>query len=579
MSIQKRSYLKAKFKNGNIPFEEDFWDLIDTLISQNEDGIAIIKNSDGSYSLGIGVQKTGLAPLSIAYQGEKQALISFNEPKTETPLWGFALLNTKSAPGFSIVQVLAEKKIAMTRLFIDSKTGNASFGSELPGDMLHVEKSMPAGGAGVQIVNTAATAVQTGWRLQHLNDNSITTRNGAFVITTAGDAKTTPIEYLILTRDGKLGLREKTPDSALHVSLPAADAASYIALTKNTGIAQFGEASGSVLLDNRGVQARKGTVVGGEMQFSVTTLNLQRLGGDLVLHGDDKIDESEKFIVKADGKVGMGVLIPKSRLHLDGRIIVGDGAEDPETGAIRWSGTDFEGFDGTNWVSMTGGAASLWSIAGTNKITYNQDNGMVGIGVDVPQNPLHIVDDSAGQGNMRSVFIQNNSTSSSSQLADKRVGLHVVNSGAWNDQPTAINVGIYSKATGSGNVNANLAAVLNGNVSIGALSSSEEMVGMEGNNVLVIQPGTSPLSQVGGVAATGNGIQIYSENNAIGVSVFTLMNGNGDKITLAKGAALTAAKTNTVDETYGTEEAEVINNLRTRVNELETRLKALGLLA
>lgn len=45
-----------------------------------------------------------------------------------------------------------------------------------------------------------------------------------------------------------------------------------------------------------------------------------------------------------------------------------------------------------------------------------------------------------------------------------------------------------------------------------------------------------------------------------------------------KPAALTAADASTVDGTYGAEEAAVINNLRTRLNELESRLQALGLL-
>lgn len=43
--------------------------------------------------------------------------------------------------------------------------------------------------------------------------------------------------------------------------------------------------------------------------------------------------------------------------------------------------------------------------------------------------------------------------------------------------------------------------------------------------------------------------------------------------------ALTASDTNTVDGTYGSEEALVINNLRVRLDELEDKLQALGLLA
>lgn len=49
--------------------------------------------------------------------------------------------------------------------------------------------------------------------------------------------------------------------------------------------------------------------------------------------------------------------------------------------------------------------------------------------------------------------------------------------------------------------------------------------------------------------------------------------------TPATPAALTAPNASVVDATYGAEESAVITNLRTRVNELEAALRALGLLA
>ena len=48
---------------------------------------------------------------------------------------------------------------------------------------------------------------------------------------------------------------------------------------------------------------------------------------------------------------------------------------------------------------------------------------------------------------------------------------------------------------------------------------------------------------------------------------------------LPQESALTAEDNSTVDGTYGTEEANVIQNLRTRVGELETKLQNLGLIA
>jgi len=48
---------------------------------------------------------------------------------------------------------------------------------------------------------------------------------------------------------------------------------------------------------------------------------------------------------------------------------------------------------------------------------------------------------------------------------------------------------------------------------------------------------------------------------------------------VAQATALTASNASTVDGTYGTEEQNVINNLRTRLDELEDKLQAYGLLA
>lgn len=47
---------------------------------------------------------------------------------------------------------------------------------------------------------------------------------------------------------------------------------------------------------------------------------------------------------------------------------------------------------------------------------------------------------------------------------------------------------------------------------------------------------------------------------------------------VAQQTALTAKDASTVDATYGTQEANVIANNRTRIEEIELRLKAYGLL-
>ena len=53
------------------------------------------------------------------------------------------------------------------------------------------------------------------------------------------------------------------------------------------------------------------------------------------------------------GNVGVGVVVPTQKLDIGGKIKVGNDATSPDAGTIRWTGTDFEGYDGTQWQSLT----------------------------------------------------------------------------------------------------------------------------------------------------------------------------------------------------------------------------------
>lgn len=50
--------------------------------------------------------------------------------------------------------------------------------------------------------------------------------------------------------------------------------------------------------------------------------------------------------------VGIGIASPTHRLHVDGGIRIGN-TTTANTGVIRWTGTDYEGYDGTTWQSFT----------------------------------------------------------------------------------------------------------------------------------------------------------------------------------------------------------------------------------
>ena len=63
---------------------------------------------------------------------------------------------------------------------------------------------------------------------------------------------------------------------------------------------------------------------------------------------------SEKLRVTAGGSVGIGTATPAEKLDVAGALKLGTTANpSPAAGTIRWTGTDFQGFNGQQWLSMT----------------------------------------------------------------------------------------------------------------------------------------------------------------------------------------------------------------------------------
>ena len=100
----------------------------------------------------------------------------------------------------------------------------------------------------------------------------------------------------------------------------------------------------------------------------------------------DEITGSQYLmIIASNGEVGIGNMFdPLEKLDVDGAIRIGS-TNNNNAGTIQWTGSDFQGFNGTDWISLS--SNSLWDLSG-NDIYYNTGN--VGIGTTSPSEKLEL---------------------------------------------------------------------------------------------------------------------------------------------------------------------------------------------
>lgn len=112
------------------------------------------------------------------------------------------------------------------------------------------------------------------------------------------------------------------------------------------------------------------------------------------LNGNLSTDTGNFYWDNTNDTLGIGTSTPNTSYSLDvvgdahtsGGIIIGN-TTSATLGAMRWTGTDFEGLTGSGWASFTSGGSTLWLQNGSD-IGYLTGN--VGIGTTTPSVGLDI---------------------------------------------------------------------------------------------------------------------------------------------------------------------------------------------
>lgn len=186
------------------------------------------------------------------------------------------------------------------------------------------------------------------------------TNQGAFVWADSQEASfgSTAANQFLIRASGGVGINTPAPEAPLHVV--GANAAAQL----RVAAAQTAPNGAALSVDARATEGGK------EYVMLATGAGASEGRGKLILR--NQTDGLPILCLTSNGNVGIGTTAPREALEVAGGLVVGNsGNAAPKAGTIRWTGQDFEGYNGSAWVSLTGrGGSSTYPVTPLSNMVW-----------------------------------------------------------------------------------------------------------------------------------------------------------------------------------------------------------------
>jgi hypothetical protein len=289
MASKSRDDLYKLFETGAKPTQDDFADLIDSMVNIAEDGIGVSEKGE---------------PMELVQQGTKQRLLDFSSSK-DNPVWR---INAQSGAGVNGLNVATAD--STSRLYIKRENGFVGVNNDAPDAQLHIAA---ASGAALQV--------------DYGNDQT------ALVIDAEGNlgiGATSQANYRVVV-DGKMKLQGETIVTGA-MSAQKGLTVSGVALTARQGLnVQNGAVIESGLLEAKAGLTVTGKTLNANAGAIVSGLALQTKNGLNVTDG--AVIETGALEAKAGGVFSGATLVAKDGLTASKGAVISDGKLEAQAGA------------------------------------------------------------------------------------------------------------------------------------------------------------------------------------------------------------------------------------------------------